>query len=128
VRTGTKQTTRSVRQPMTNARPAQHTRRVKIARRKTTPVIVPMAGWQHPGPLFVKHAGQQAQLKRVLTSAGHRARPVSIGIHAAGCPLSIFVLPMFSDVDDFEALNECVRERDDRCDCVPIVMYTGAKA
>lgn len=131
---------RSVRQPMTNARihrlqsgARSAARRHTIAKRaraanKMTSVMVPMIGWQQPGPLFIKHQAQQQQLKRVLTSAAHRPRPISIGVHGQKCPLSIFVLPLIVDVDDFVSLNDCVNERDERCTCTPVIMYTGAKA
>lgn len=87
-----------------------------------------MMGWQSPDPLHVKRGGQDQMLKRVLQTSASRARPISIGVHDEKCPLSIFVLPRMSDVDDFVALNECVAERDGTCTCTPTILYTGAKA
>lgn len=136
---------RRVRQTMTNeTRPTKRKshrlqsgaraaarRRVKHASmpsRYRTFVTAPVSPFQPAALANVKCAQTQATLKRILITAAKRDRPVSIGVHAKSCVWSTMVLPLIVDVDDFEALNECINERDERCTCKPLIMYTGAKA
>lgn len=89
-------------------------------------VFVPMVAWQNPRPLYVKHEGQRALLKTALKSMRVLKAPHAIMVHDIMCPYSVIVWPRHPDESD--EMHDAHQEIGEQCRCVPLVMYTGARA
>ena len=121
-----KPTRSRVRQPMTNAS-------TRSRKRKTTStfVVPPAFPWFNAAHLAVKRGGQQLALRAALRDAGKVKPSLSMQVHGDDCPWSVVLWPRASDCASAEVDEEmrgAIERRDANCKCIPLIMYTGARA
>lgn len=109
--------------PTKRAAKRRRTTTTRRRMKRATRVVVPMIAWQQPDHVYVEHKAHVRALKHVAKYA--RGCTHSVQLHAESCPFSIVVWPRQADQDLDEVALDAYRQA---CTCVPLVMYTGARA